>query len=58
LDKIDVSKVGKFEGQLLSELKASGNGILESIRDTREIKKDVEAQLEAFLVEFVKRFVA
>jgi F-type H+-transporting ATPase subunit alpha len=57
LDKIDVSKVGKFEGQLLSELKASGNGILESIRDNREIKKDVEAQLEAFLVDFVKRFV-
>ena len=58
LDKIEVSKVGAFERQLLSELKASGSGIMESIRDTREIKKDVEAQLESFLVEFVKRFSA
>jgi F-type H+-transporting ATPase subunit alpha len=58
LDKIDVSKVGAFERQLLSELKASGSGILESIRDNREIKKDVEAQLETFLVDFVKRFAA
>jgi F-type H+-transporting ATPase subunit alpha len=58
LDKIDIARVGAFERQLLSELKASGNGIMESIRDNREIKKDVEAQLESFLVDFVKRFSA
>jgi F-type H+/Na+-transporting ATPase subunit alpha len=56
LDKIDIGKVGAFEKRLLSELKSNGSGILESIRDNREIKKDVEAKLEAFLVDFVKRF--
>jgi F-type H+-transporting ATPase subunit alpha len=58
LDKIDVGRVGKFETQLLSELKSSGSGILESIRENREIKKDVEQKFEAFLGDFTKRFVA
>jgi len=55
LDKIDVSKVGAFEKQLLSELKAEGS-IIGSIRDNREIKKDVEPKLVSFLDDFVKRF--
>ena len=57
LDKIDLGRVGLFEKRLLSELKSSGSGILESIRGDREIKKDVEAKLDAFLADFVKRFV-
>jgi F-type H+-transporting ATPase subunit alpha len=56
LDKIDVGKVGAFERQLLSELKSSDSGILEAIRGDREIKKETEKKLEAFLAEFVKRF--
>jgi F-type H+-transporting ATPase subunit alpha len=57
LDKIDLGRVGLFEKRLLSELKASGSGILEAIRTDREIKKDVETKLDAFLADFVKRFV-
>ena len=57
LDKIDVGRVGLFEKRLLSELKSGGSGILEAIRGDREIKKDVEAKLDAFLADFVKRFV-
>jgi F-type H+-transporting ATPase subunit alpha len=56
LDKIDLNKVVAFEHQFLSDLRASGNGILESIRNDREIKKDVEKKLEDFLADFVKRF--
>ncbi len=55
LDKLPVNKVGAFEKQFLSELKAQGE-ILGSIRDNREIKKDVEPKLVAFLDEFTKRF--
>jgi F-type H+-transporting ATPase subunit alpha len=55
LDKLPVDRVGAFEKSLLSELKAQG-GIIESIRNDREIKKDVEAKLVAFLEDFTKRF--
>jgi F-type H+-transporting ATPase subunit alpha len=55
LDKLPVDRVGAFEKSLLSELKAQG-GIIESIRTDREIKKDVEAKLVAFLDDFTKRF--
>jgi F-type H+-transporting ATPase subunit alpha len=55
LDKMPVDKVGAFEKQLLGELKAEGN-ILQSIRNDREIKKDVESKLVAFLDDFIKRF--
>jgi F-type H+-transporting ATPase subunit alpha len=55
LDKMPVDKVGAFEKQLLGELKAEGN-ILQSIRTDREIKKDVESKLVAFLDDFIKRF--
>ena len=55
LDKIDVGRVGAFEKQLLSEMKAQGE-IIGSIRDNRDIKKDVEPNLVAFLDDFTKRF--
>ncbi len=55
LDKIDVGRVGAFEKQLLGEMKAEGQ-IITSIRDSREIKKDVEPKLVAFLDDFTKRF--
>ena len=55
LDKIEISKVGAFEKRLLSELKSEG-AIIGSIRDNREIKKDVEPKLVAFMDDFTKRF--
>ena len=55
LDKIDVGQVGAFEKQLLSELRAQSE-IIGSIRDSREIKKDVEPKLVAFLEDFTRRF--
>jgi F-type H+-transporting ATPase subunit alpha len=55
LDKIDVGRVGAFERQLLGELKAQGE-IIGAIRTAKEIKKDVEAKLVAFLDDFTKRF--
>jgi F-type H+-transporting ATPase subunit alpha len=58
LDKIDLPQIGKFEQQMLGELRSGDTGILASIRSDREIKKDVEAKLGSFLDGLVKRFVA
>jgi F-type H+/Na+-transporting ATPase subunit alpha len=56
LDKIDVGKVGAFEAQFISELKAKNPDILEAIRTQLEIKPDVEKNLTAFLDNFAKSF--
>ncbi len=56
LDKVPVDKVVGFERQFLSELRANGGGILDAIRDQREIKKDVEDKLTQFLADFTRRF--
>ncbi|MBU8537367.1 F0F1 ATP synthase subunit alpha [Falsiroseomonas tokyonensis] len=56
LDKVALNKVGEFERQLLSSLKAQQPEILASIRTDREIKKDTEAKLTAFLDNFAKSF--
>ena len=56
LDKIDVGKVGRFESQLLSDLKSREPAIIDSIRADREIKPDTEKKLIAFLDGFTKSF--
>ena len=56
LDRIPVNKVGEFERRLLSELKTRAPEILATIRDEREIKKETEAKLTAFLDDFAKSF--
>ena len=57
LDKVELGKIGAYEKGLLSELKSSNTGILDSIRGDKQIKPDVEKKLEAFLAEFTKRFI-
>jgi F-type H+-transporting ATPase subunit alpha len=56
LDKFPVARVGAFESQFISEMKAKEPGILEAIRTQNEIKPDVEKQLIAFLDAFSKLF--
>jgi F-type H+-transporting ATPase subunit alpha len=56
LDGIPVGKVGTFESQLLSELQARDPSVIESIRNDREIKKETETKLVAFLDSFAKNF--
>jgi F0F1-type ATP synthase alpha subunit len=51
-----VGKVGEFERRALSEIKVREPGILAAIRDTGEMKGDVEKQLVAFLDAFSKSF--
>jgi F-type H+-transporting ATPase subunit alpha len=48
--------VGEFESRLLGELKSTAPDIVTAIRNDREIKKDTETKLVAFLDNFTKSF--
>jgi len=56
LDGIPVGKVGEFERRMISELKVREPGVLDSIRDSRELKPDVEKTLVSFMDGFTKTF--
>ncbi len=56
LDTIDMGKIGRFEAQMLADLRAGSPEILAAIRDDREIKPETEKKLIAFLDSLVKSF--
>ncbi len=56
LDGIPVGKVGEFERRMISELKVKEPSVLQGIRDTREMKPDVEKTLTSFMDGFAKTF--
>ncbi len=56
LDGIPVGKVGEFERRMIAELKVKEPGVLQAIRDTREMKADTEASLKGFMDVFAKAF--
>jgi F-type H+-transporting ATPase subunit alpha len=56
LDKFDLGRVGAFEAQFISELKAKEPNIMDAIRTDLEIKPPVEKSLIAFLDNFSKSF--
>jgi F-type H+-transporting ATPase subunit alpha len=56
LDNMQLGRIGEFERRMVGEIKAREPGILESIRTDREIKKETEGKLTAFLDGFVKTF--
>jgi F-type H+/Na+-transporting ATPase subunit alpha len=58
LDKVPTTQVSEFERRLLSELKATRPEILDAIRTDREIKKETEEKLVAFLDGFTRSFAA
>jgi len=56
LDGIDIGKVGEFERRMISELKVREPSVLQGIRDSREMKPDVEKTLVSFMDGFAKTF--
>ena len=56
LDKLPVGKVGEFERRLLADLKTREPSVLTGIRESREMKPDVEKTLVSFLDGFAKSF--
>jgi F-type H+-transporting ATPase subunit alpha len=56
LDKVPTNAVVRFEQQLRADVKAQAPGIIEAIRRDRELSKETEANLAAFLDKFVATF--
>ncbi len=56
LDGIAVGKIGEFERRMISELKTKEPSVLQGIRDSREMKPDVEKTLVSFMDGFTKNF--
>lgn len=56
LDTIAVSAIGAFEKSLLEAVKSQAPELIESIRTTQEITKDVDLKLTSFMGEFVKSY--
>ncbi len=56
LDTVKVNDIGRYERQLLSELKAKHPDVVEAIRTDREIKPATEEKLKGFLDAFTKSF--
>jgi F-type H+-transporting ATPase subunit alpha len=55
LDGLPVGRIGDYERQMLDALRAEGS-ILAAIRDKREIVKENDDKLKAFLTDFTKKF--
>jgi F-type H+-transporting ATPase subunit alpha len=56
LDPVKVPDIGRFEGQFLDEVRASGSDILEAIRSSGDLSGDTEKKLRALLDKFGQRF--
>ena len=56
LDRIEVAQIGRFEQELLSEVREKKPEILAAIRDTGDLADDVDKQLSDHLEEFTKKF--
>ena len=56
LDAIPVSKVRAFEDGLLSLMRGKYVGILNAIRDSRDLGDDSAAKLKAAVEEYAKTF--
>ncbi len=55
LDALPIGRIGEYERQMLDALRAEGS-IVSSIREKREIVKETDDKLKAFLTDFTKKF--
>jgi len=56
LDSVAVERIGRFEQELLSEIRGSHSDILSDIRDSGQLSDETDKKLAAVLDEFVKKF--
>ena len=56
LDGIEVDQIGRFEQELLNDMRDNKPEILLSIRDSGDMSDDVEKELATHLEEFSKKF--
>ncbi|MDO9126630.1 MAG: F0F1 ATP synthase subunit alpha, partial [Parvibaculum sp.] len=56
LDKLPVSDVGRYEQELLRNIRSNHAGILDAIRSEKQISGDTEAKLKSVVENFSKAF--
>ena len=56
LDKIPVGDVGRFEAQLLDNMRANGADILDALREKKELTDEIDGKLKGFLDRFANAF--
>jgi F-type H+-transporting ATPase subunit alpha len=56
LDGVAVANIGRYEQGLLTELRGSGSSILASVRETGDLKPEVEKELRALIEAYTKSF--
>ncbi|MDP6874101.1 MAG: F0F1 ATP synthase subunit alpha [Alphaproteobacteria bacterium] len=56
LDRIEVEQIGRFEQELLNEVRDKKPEILASIRDSGDLDDDTDKQLSEYLEDFTKKF--
>lgn len=56
LDKLDPSKIGKFEREFLAHMKASHQDVLDTIAKEGKISEDVDAKLKKIVTDFAATF--
>jgi F-type H+/Na+-transporting ATPase subunit alpha len=58
IDDVPVPQVHRFEAELLSFIENAHGGILQTIRDKKELTNELKQQLDAAIKEFKQRFSA
>ncbi len=58
LDKLEPSKITKFEAEFLKHLRASQTELLSVIRAEGQLSKDTDAKLKQVVVNFLAAFKA
>jgi F-type H+-transporting ATPase subunit alpha len=58
LDKVEPSKITKFEAAFLQEIKQNHQDILKSIREEGKLTEQTDAKLKQIVAAFVANFVA
>jgi F-type H+-transporting ATPase subunit alpha len=56
LDTVEVSKIGRYQDELLSRIKTAAPELLEGIRTTKALSPELEAKLKDALADFGKTF--
>ena len=58
VDDVEVSHIRRFEAEMLEYLHSKAADVMTAIRDSKELKDDVKAKLDAAINEFKKTFQA
>ncbi len=56
LDNVAVSDIGRFESELLARMHSANQPILDAIKSTKALSKELEAELKAAIEAFAKTF--